>query len=75
MSLLLLSLVLAVGLARAGPVTFHDGVYDGFVISIGDDVPATDCSAILSNLEVSAATGRQSARCPAKALKQRLSSA
>lgn len=51
-----LFLSLCVTLAVAGPVTFHNGVYDGFVVSIGDDVPAMDCSAILSNLEVSPVT-------------------
>ena len=50
LSLVVLALA---GGALAGPVTFRHGVYDGFVISIGDDVPAMDCSAILSNLEVS----------------------
>lgn len=60
-NVLLAALMLAAA-ALAGPVTFTDGVYNGFVISIGDDVPATDCSAILSNLEVAVSSASATLR-------------
>jgi len=39
--------------ALGGPVTFTDGVYDGFVVGIDHSVPAVNCKTILANLEVS----------------------